>query len=124
MVNKAKPPLLIAMAIGSLLGFIAIILNQLGIYDISPFITELLFVILGIGLVFEGDIKRFIRFVQGKMKFKDASAKVTTLIVGFASIAVGALSLLNINIEQLSSLKLIVSLIAVVIIILETFLLD
>lgn len=117
-----KPPLLIALAVGSLLGFVAIILNELSVYDIAPFTSHLLFVILGVGLVFEGNIIGLYKFIFKKgASFQDVSAKTVTVIIGVSSVIVGLMGLFMINSAMLNSFRLLVAIIASAVIILETW---
>lgn len=122
MVKKAKPPLLISMAIVSMSGFLALILNQFGFFNFNEIITELGFVILGIGLMFEGDIVKMYNAIFGKGTIKqNISNKIVTLVTGITSAVAGLLSLIGFANNFLESFKVFISVIAIIVIIWETF---
>jgi len=118
---KTKPPLLIALAVVSLLGFLVIIFNELGIYDLAPLTSHLMFVILGVGLAFEGNIIGLWKFLTKGAKFRDVSTKTITVIIGIAAIVIGLLGLIRFDSVMLNSFRLLIAIIASAAIVLETW---
>lgn len=115
---RTKPPFVITLAIISILGFMVIALNQFTGIDIQKNTVHLLFIIMGVGLVFEGEINKLIK---GKIAKEFVLAKTITITVGVLSFMVGVVGLLNITIQGFEFFKGLLSIIAIVAIISEIF---
>jgi len=122
MVTKnVKPVFLIALAFVSIVGFLVIALNSFTQIDIGIIAEGLIFTILGIGLVMEGNIRGFIKYSRDGLQGDEVS-HASAVVIGLMSIIAGILTFFNIISLVLDSFKGIVAIIAIVIIIVETFL--
>ena len=123
MPRKVTPTFLYSLAIVSILGFSAIILKSFFEMDfLTTNMSSLILIVLGFGLVFEGKIKKWLKFKRGGIQ-GDEITHIVTGVVGFLAIITGVIDLLidHINIE---AIKGIIAVIAVVIIIVQTWVVD
>lgn len=112
----------IALSIVSIIGFLSIILESLFYADISAYIETLWLITLGLGLILEVSIKE-LKKIKVKGLTSEMLGKITMMIVGSIAIIAGLLSIPQINIQNASFLavKGIISILAVIFIILQTW---
>ncbi|MFH1307240.1 MAG: hypothetical protein ABIH72_00110 [archaeon] len=113
------------LAIVSILGFIGIISETLFEFDAKMYVEALLMFIVGIGLVIEGQITRF-----KKIKIEGLTptnfTHMVTVIIGFLAIIAGIFSIPYLRFENHAflALKGILSIIAIIFIIIQTWLIE
>ncbi len=112
----------IALSIVSIIGFVSIVLESLFYLDVSNYIETFWLVALGSGLILETSIKE-LKSVKRKGLTSDYLGKITMIVVGGLAIIAGILSLPQINIQNVSflAIKGIISILAIVFIILQTW---
>ena len=112
------------LAILSILGFMSIVSYTIFGKNIEKYIESLWFGILGIGFIIEASPIQLIKRIQNKLGERNFTA-ITTLIVGLLALIAGILSLPQINIQNPSflAIKGIMSIIAIVFIIIQTWIL-
>ena len=108
------------LAIISMLGFTAIIIEASAGIDVSPLYAAVLFVIMGLALLSSGGYKLFIQYFNEGVTWDELN-KIVTVIVGFLSLVLGILLFFGIDIVAFSGVKIIISFIAIFVIALETF---
>ena len=125
-IKKIKPPkrikashnFVVALALVSIVGFLGIVSATLFGFDLSFYVEALLMLVIGFGLVVEGQITKF-----GRIKHEGLNPKnfthLITVVIGILAIIAGAFSLPFIRIETSGFLavKGIIAIIAVIIII-------
>lgn len=113
-----------ALSIVSILGFLGIISETLFSYDISGYVEAGLMMIIGIGLAIEANISKIksIRYGLTSGNF----THLTTLIIGIIAIIAGIFSLPIIRVETpgFLAIKGIISIIAIIVIIIQTWIID
>jgi len=122
---KVSHKFIIALSIVSILGFIGIVSETLFAKNISTYIESLWMIIIGLGLVIEANIKR-LRNLSKEGITSNNLAHLTTIVIGFISIIAGILSSPYINFQNPSflAIKGIVSIIAILVIIIQTWIID
>lgn len=120
--RKTSRNLVIALSIVSIIGFVNIILESLFYINISEYIDTFLLIVLGLGLIFETSIGE-LKSINKEGLNSEYIGKITMIVVGSLSVIAGVLSLPQINILNPSFLavKGIISLLAIVFIILQTW---
>lgn len=110
-----------ALSIVSILGFLGIISQTLFNYDINHYIESLLMFIVGIGLVLEAKAKN-LRSIASGLSNKNFT-HLTTIIIGMVAIIAGVFSFPPIRIETpgFLAIKGIMAIIAVVVIVIQTW---
>jgi len=113
---------IIALSIVSILGFLSIIIKSFFYFDVSNYLETGLLVVLGTGLILETSLKEF-KKIKKKGLTSEMLGKVTMVVVGALSIIAGILSLPQLNIQHSSFLavKGIISILAVIFIIIQTW---
>jgi hypothetical protein len=113
-----------SLAIISIIGFLGIIASVFAGFD---FITEntagIILVVLGFGLAVEGQIKKW-RDFKGDGYSSTEITHVITGLLGIIAVFTGLLSLIGLSGKTLLALQGIISVIAVVIIILQTWVVE
>jgi len=123
--TKASHKFVIALALVSIVGFAAIVSNTLFNFNFSIYQEALLMIIIGGGLVLEGQLKSI-----GKIKSQGLTPEnfthLITIIIGAIAIIAGIFSLPQIRIETqgFAAVKGIVGVIAIIIIIVQTWILE
>lgn len=112
----------IALSIFSIVGFIAIILSSFFEVDISDYIDSLLLLVMGIALVVEGRIKQLTVNIRKDLSSNDF-AHIVTAVIGVMAIIAGIFSIPQIRIEHhvFLAVKGILSVIAIIVIVVETW---
>lgn len=111
-----------SLAIISILGFVSIILNSWFEFDfITKYTAGLILIVLGIGLIFESQIRRW-KYIRRTGITNDELAHIVTGIVGILSLVIGFLDIIGFSSIKFESIKGLISLIAIVVITIETWL--
>lgn len=120
--RRASRNFVIALSVVSIIGFLSIMIESLFYLDVSNYIETLWLVVLGLGLILETTISE-LKSVKRKGLTSDYLGKITMIVVGSLAIIAGILSLPQINIQNASFLavKGIISILAIVFIILQTW---
>jgi len=113
-----------ALSIVSIVGFIGIISESIFSYDLGNYVESSLMVVIGIGLIFEAQLKKLRSL--GKGLSSNNITHLTTTIVGIIAILAGVFSLPQFGYDTPSFLavKGILSFIAIVIIVIQTWVAD
>lgn len=111
-----------ALALVSILGFLGIVSRTLFEREISLYIEAFWMLIIGVGLIIEGQIST-LRQIRYQGLTPTNFAHLTTVIVGTIAIFAGLVSLTQVGIESssLNAVKGIVSLIAIIVIVIQTW---
>ena len=114
-----------ALSIVSILGFLGIFLQTIFEYDINNYVGAAWMLILGIGLIMEVNFRSLKRIFKGGLN-KGNFANLITLIIGLVAVFAAVFSIPGMRIENPSflAIKGILALIAIVIILIQTFFLD
>lgn len=120
--KRTSKNFIIALSVVSIIGFVSIILESLFYVDISKYMNTLWLLALGLGLIFETSMKE-LKSVRKKGLNSEYTGKITMVVVGSLAVLAGLLSLPQINIKNPAFLavKGIVSILAIIIIILQTW---
>ena len=120
--RKTSRNFVIALSVVSIIGFVSIILESLFYVDISGYIDTLWLLALGLGLILETSLRE-LRSIERKGLTSEYLGKITMIVVGSLAIIAGALSIPQVNIQNPSFLavKGIISLLAIIFIILQTW---
>ncbi len=112
----------IALSVVSIIGFLSIVFQSLFYVDISNYIDTLWLVVLGGGLILETTIKE-LKSVKRRGLTSEYLGKITMVVVGAIAIIAGILSLPQINVQNASFLavKGIIGILAIIFIILQTW---
>ena len=122
--NKISKAFVNILAILSILGFISIISYTLFNQNIDQYIEALWLGILGLGFIAESSPIELMKRIRNRLGERNFTA-MTTLIVGVLALIAGILSLPQINIQNPSFLavKGIMSIIAIIFIVIQTWIL-
>lgn len=123
--NKVSKGFVTALAIVSIIGFLTIVSESLFYINIGEYLGTMWLVVLGIGLIFESSPKQ-LRKIKKKGLTPENLGKLIMVVVGGLAVFAGLLSLPQINITNPSFLavKGIISLLAIVFIIIETWVIE
>ncbi len=112
------------LAILSILGFTSIVTLTIFNADMSHYIETLWLSILGLGFIIESNPIQLFKTIRNRLGERNFTA-TTTLIVGLLAVIAGILSLPQINIQASSflAIKGIISIIAIIFIIVQTWIL-
>ena len=119
--NISKPFVNI-LAILSILGFASIISYTLFNKNITPYIETLWLSILGLGFIIESSPRQLFHSIRNRLGERNFTS-TTTLIIGILAITSGMLSLPQVNIQNpgFLAVKGIISIIAIIFIIIQTW---
>lgn len=122
---KVSESFIIALAVVSIIGFIGIVSGSLFNKNISQYTESLLMIVIGIGLIIEAEIKKLKSLKRQGITPTNFTHLTTAIIGGFAFLA-GVLSFPAINLQNPAFLavKGIVSIIAIIFIIIQTWIID
>jgi hypothetical protein len=120
--SKTSRNFVIALSLVSIIGFLSIMIESLFYWDVSGYINTSWLIVLGLGLILETTIKE-LRMIKRKGLTSEYLGKITMIVVGSMAIIAGFLSLPQINIQNPSFLavKGIISILAIIFIILQTW---
>ena len=113
-----------ALSIVSILGFLGIISQTIFNFDSAHHVEALLMFIIGLGLILEAKLKRIKSVSQGFTS--NNITHLITIIIGAIAILAGIFSFPGIRFENPSflAIKGIISIIAIIIIIIQTWVID
>ena len=122
--TKISKPFVNILAILSILGFTSIISHTLLNTDISQYIETLWLTILVLGFIIESHPLQIFSSIKNRFQERNFTA-TTTFIIGLLAIIAGVLSLPQINIQSpgFLAIKGIMSIIAIIFIIIQTWIL-
>lgn len=120
--SKASRNFIIALSIVSIIGFLNIITRSLFNFSFESYIESLLLVTLGTALILETSIRELKRIKKQGLT-PDMLGKVTMMVVGIMAVIAAILSLPQISIKSPTflAIKGIVSILAVIFIIIQTW---
>lgn len=120
--NKISSSFVTILAIISILGFVGIISFTLFGKDIEGYIEASWLMIMGLGFMAESSPINLYQSIQNKMTNRDFSS-LTTFIVGVLAALAGLLSLPGIGIESqaFEAIKGVIAIIAIIFIIIQTW---
>ena len=120
--RKTTKSFVIALSVVSIIGFLSIALESLFSINMSGYIETLWLIVLGGGLILETTIKE-LKSVKKNGLTPEYLGKITMIVVGGIAIIAGILSLPQINVVNASFLavKGIISVLAIIFIILQTW---
>ncbi len=110
-----------ALSIVSILGFLGIVSQTIFEYDLSQYIESLLMLIIGVGLILESKVRR-LKSIEKGMNSNNFT-HLTTVIIGIIAIVAGIFSFpfIRINNPAFLAIKGIISIIAIIVIIVQTW---
>ena len=113
------------LSIVSILGFITIFMSSLFYIDLNKYLEFAWLFIIGSGLVWEGRLQTFKKIKEEGLTSNNF-AQLITIIIGFIAMLVGLLSFpgIELNFPSFHAVKGIISIIAIVIIIVQTWILE
>ena len=112
------------LSIVSILGFIGIVSITLFSFDMSNYIEALWMLIIGTGVIIESKIKKLKSLSEGLNS--NNFTHLTTIIIGIIAIIAGIFSFpfIRIEVPAFLAIKGIVSIIAIIVIVLQTWVID
>ena len=121
---KISSKFITTLAIVSIIGFMGIISQTLFNFDMNQYVESLWMFIIGIGMMIEAKIRRLKTLPEGITP--NNFTHLTTIIIGVLAILAGIFSFPFIRIETPAflAIKGIVSIIAIIVIILQTCVVD
>lgn len=113
------------LAIVSIIGFLGIISETLFDFNFEFYVEALLMFVIGIGLVLEGKLSTFMR-IKSEGLTPINFTHLVTVIIGIVAALAGVFSLPQIRIETQGflAIKGIVSVIAIIVIIIQTWIIE
>ncbi|HJZ18775.1 MAG TPA: hypothetical protein VJ208_01605 [Candidatus Nanoarchaeia archaeon] len=122
---KVSESFVIALAIVSILGFVGIVSGSLFNKNINSYVESLLMIIIGIGLIVEAEIKKLKNLKRQGITPRNFT-HLTTAVIGIFAFLSGVLSFPAINLQNSSflAIKGIVSIIAIIFIIIQTWVIE
>jgi hypothetical protein len=122
---KASHRFVIVLALVSIVGFIGIVSETLFNYNLSFYVEALLMIIIGIGLVIEGKPLQLDKIKTEGLTPRNFTHLIT-VVIGTMAIIAGIFSIPTLRIEYQGFLavKGIVSIIAIIIIIIQTWIIE
>ena len=122
---KASHKFVSILAVVSILGFAAIVSSTLFDFDLNEYVDSLLMLIVGLGLVIEGQITR-LRQIKEEGLTPTNFTHLVTVIIGVIAICAGIFSFPGIRFEHPTFLavKGILSIIAIIFIIIQTWIIE
>lgn len=120
--TKASRNFVIALSVVSIIGFLSIMTESLFNFSFQSYIDTLWLLALGLGLIFETSIKELKRVKKDGLS-SEMLGKITMVVVGAIAIIAAVLSLPQINIQNPTFLavKGIISILAIIFIIIQTW---
>lgn len=122
---KASHIFVSALALVSIIGFISIISSTLFDYNLTFYAEAFLMLIIGIALIFEGQITKLTSIKEEGLTPRNFT-QLTTVIVGVIAVIAGIFSLpiFRIGSSGFLAIKGILSVIAIVIIVIQTWIIE
>lgn len=122
---KASHRFIVALAIVSILGFLGIFVESIFGIVLTDYVEASWLIVLGIGLILEARIKRLKNIKQEGLTPVYFNS-IITAVIGLFAIVTGILSLpqITINSPIFQSIKGMVAIIAIIIIIIQTWIIE
>lgn len=122
--TKASHNFITVLSIVSILGFIGIVTQSLFEIDINYYIESLWIIVMGVGFLFETNIKKLKTLSLGITT--NNFAHLTTFVIGILALFAGILSFPGIRVTNPAfvAIKGIISIIAILVIIIQTWVID
>lgn len=117
---RVSKSFVVVLALVSILGFVGIITKTLANINIDPTIEALWFLIMGVGFIFESKPLRLFKKIHDSFDQRNFTS-MTTLIIGLMGLTAGFLKLANIENLVFSAVQGFISIIAIIFIIVETW---
>lgn len=113
-----------ALAIVSILGFLAIVSKGFFDFDLTMYVESFLMLIIGTGLILEAKVKKLKTLSTGINS--NNLAHLITFIIGIIAVLAGIFSFPVIRFENptFEAIKAIISIIAIAVIIIQTWIID
>jgi len=118
---KAKPSFLLGLSLIAVIGFLYVIFSELNLFNVNTIIVNLTFIIVGVILLVEGNI---IKLITNKLHGKTFFYKLFTNVVALSTIIIGIIGNFNILSDFFSIARIIMSILAIIAIIIELFVID
>jgi len=120
--SGASHGFVIALSLVSIVGFLDIVFQSLFYIDLSAYVGTVWLFILGGSLILQTSLRE-LKAIKRKGLNSDYLGKITMIIIGSIAIIAGLLSLPQINIQNVSflAIKGIISILAIIFIILQTW---
>lgn len=120
--SRASHTFVIALSVVSIIGFFSIMAESLFGFTIDPYVESLWLVTLGLGLILETSIKELKRIKEAGLS-SEMLGKITMIVVGLIAVVAAILSLPQINIisPTFLAVKGIISILAIILIIVQTW---
>ena len=121
---RVSQKFVVALSIVSILGFIGIISQTIFNYDLSSYVEALWMLVIGLGFIIEAQIKKLKSLSKGLTS--NNFTHLTTVIIGLVAIIAGVFSFPQIRIinPAFLAIKGIISFIAIVVIILQIWVIE
>lgn len=112
----------VALSLVSIIGFLSITTESLFSFSIEGYIESLWLLVLGVGLISETSIKE-IKSIKRKGLTSEMLGKITMIVIGTLAVIASLLSLPQINIQNVTflSVKGIISILAIIFIVIQTW---
>lgn len=122
---KVSNEFVIALALVSIFGFVGIASESLFDYDLNFYVEASLMIVIGIGLIIEGQVKQ-LKMINVEGLTPENFTHLITVIIGAIAVISGLLSIPPIRLENQGFLavKGILSIIAIIIIIVQTWIVE
>ncbi len=117
---RVSKPFVIILSIVSIIGFLGIITRTLFLVNLDYYVESLWFLILGIGFIIESNPKRLFKKIDDTLNERNFSS-ITTLIVGALATIAGILTFLQIKSPAFEAVQGLISIIAIIFIIIQTW---
>ena len=118
--TKTRPKFISVLGIVSVLGFLAVFLNTTFQIDIGILVEGLIFIVMGVGLIIEGNYRALLKMAKGGLR-RDEITHITAVVIGAASVSVGLLTIVDVSDPIFIGWKGLISIAAIAIIIFETW---
>lgn len=120
--STASRNFVIALSVVSIIGFLSIMIESFFSFSIEHYIETLWLLALGLGLMFETTISE-IKKIQKRGLSSEMLGKITMMVVGVIAIIAAILSLPQITIQSPTffAVKGIISILAIIFIIIQTW---
>ncbi len=111
-----------ALSLISILGFMSIISTNIFSYSIDPYIEPLWLIIMGLAFIIEASPVKLFHQIRNRLDERNFN-RITTLVIGLVSFISGTMTLpyFNFNHFMFSAMKGLVSFVAIIFIIVETW---
>lgn len=123
--TTASHKFIIALALVSILGFAGIISETLFNFDLGFYVEALLMIIIGMGFIAEGEVTKLSRIKLDGLTPKNFT-KLITVIMGFIAMITGIFSFpqMRVDASGFLAVKGIIAVIAIVVIVIQTWVIE